>query len=127
MEEMDDEGKVCSMMLEANKNVRYAAVCNADAKILWSCKRNDVDNILTLEETKASLKRSIEAWQKRDELSDKIGKGLYAIVGYGKIKRITVPLKNNHLLLLSVQPDKHENLKDVMNIIKWVEEHPVQT
>ena len=127
MEELDDEGKLCSMILEANKNVRYAAVCNADGKILWNCKRNDVDNILTLEETKASLKRAIKTWQERDELSDKIGKGRYAIVGYEKIKRITIPLKNNQLLFLSVQPDKPEYIGDVMNIIKWIEEHPLQT
>ena len=123
---MDDEGKMCSMMMEANENVRYAAICDQDGKILWNSHRNNVSNILTLEETKASLKRAIETWRERDELSQKIGKGRFAIVGYDKIKRITIPLKNDHLLFLSVEGDKPEYMGDILNIVKWVDEHPSQ-
>ena len=125
-QQLDDEGKLCSMMMEANKHVRYAAVCDSSGNILWNSHRNDVDNILTLEETKSTLKRSIETWKGRDDLSAKIGKGRYAIVGYDKIKRITVPLKNDHLLFVSVEGDKPEYMGDILNIVKWVEEHPSQ-
>ena len=126
-EQMDDEGKLVSMMMEANKYVRYAAICDKDGKILWNSHRNEADNILTLEETKESLKRAIKTWEDRDELSEKIGKGRFAIVGYEKIKRITVPLQNDHMLFMSVQGDKPEYIKDVLNIVKWVNEHPTQT
>ena len=123
---MDDEGKLVSMMMEANKYVRFAAICDSNGDILWSSYRNDVNNILTLDETKASLKRALTTWRERDELTSKIGKGKFAIVGYDKIKRITVPLKNDHMLFLSVEGDKPEYIKDVMNIVQWVEEHPSQ-
>ena len=123
-QEIDAEGKMLGMMMEANKYIRYAAVCNSEGEILWNSYRNDVNNILTLEETKASLKRAHENWKQRDELSSKIGKGKYAIVGYDKIKRITIPLKNDHMLFLSVEGDKPEYIKDVMNIVKWVEDNP---
>ncbi len=126
-EQMDDEGKLVSMMMEANKYVRYAAICDKDGKILWNSHRNEVDNILTLEETKESLKRAIKTWEDRDEFFEKIGKGRFAIVGYEKIKRITVPLQNDHMLFMSVQGDKPEYIKDVLNIVKWVNEHPTQT
>ncbi len=125
-QQLDDEGKLCSMMMEANENVRYAAICDQDGKILWNSHRNNVNNILTFEETKASLKRAMDSWRQRDELSQKIGKGRFAIVGYDKIKRITVPLKNNHLLFLSVEGNKPEYMGDILNIVKWVEEHPSQ-
>ena len=81
----------------------------------------------SLEETKASLKRALSTWKERDDLSAKLGKGKFAIVGYDKIKRITIPLRNNHMLFLSVEGDKPEYIKDVLNIVKWVEEHPSQT
>ena len=123
---MDDEGKLVNMMMEANKYVRFAAICDSNGVIQWSSYRNDVNNILSLEETKASLIRSLATWKDREELSSKIGKGRFAIVGYDKIKRITVPLKNDHMLFLSVEGDKPEYIKDVMNIVKWVEEHPSQ-
>ena len=125
-QQLDDEGKLVSMMMEANENVRFAAICDNDGKILWNSHRNNVNNILTLEETKASLKRALDSWKGRDDLSEKIGKGRFAIVGYEKIKRITVPLKNNHMLFLSVEGDKPEYMGDILNIIKWVEEHPSQ-
>ena len=85
---MDDEGKLCSMIMEGNKNARYAAICDKNAEILWQSHRNDVDNILTLEETKGTLKRAIGAWKEREELGDKIGNGKYAVVGYDVDKSI---------------------------------------
>ena len=121
---MDDEGKLVSMIMEANKNARFAAVCDADGQILWNSHRNEVDNILTLDETKASLKRAIDSWKQRDELTDKIGRGRYAIVGYDKIKRITVPLANGHMLFVSVQGDKPEYIGDIMKIVDYVKDHP---
>ena len=125
-EQMDDEGRLVSMLLEANKNVRYACICDSEGKILWNSRRNDIQSMLTLEDTKASLKIACEIWKERDKLSGKIGKGRYAIVDYEKLKRITVPLKNNHLLYLHVEPDKPAYIGDILKIIKYVEEHPSQ-
>ena len=71
-QQMDDEGKLVSMMMEANQYVRFAAICDPNGEILWSSYRNNSNNILTLEETKASLKRALNTWKERDELSTKI-------------------------------------------------------
>ena len=125
-EQMDDEGRLVDMLLEANKNVRYACICDSEGKILWNSRRNDIQSMLTLEDTKASVKVACENWMKRDKLSGKIGKGRYAIVDYEKLKRITVPLKNNHLLYLHVEPDKPAYIGDILKIIQYVEEHPSQ-
>jgi len=123
--EMDSEGKLVSMILEANQYVRFAAVCDIDGKILWNSHRNDVNNILTLDETKDSLKRSIDTWKTRDELSGKIGKGQYAIVAYDKIKRITIPLPNNHMLFVSVEGEKPAYIKDILNIVEYIQNNPI--
>ena len=48
MSQMDNEGKLCSMILEANKNVRYATICDSDGKMLWHSRRNDVQSILNI-------------------------------------------------------------------------------
>ncbi len=45
---MDSEGKLVSMIMEANQYVRYAAICDTEGEILWKSHRNDVNNILTL-------------------------------------------------------------------------------
>jgi len=125
-EEMDDEGRLVSMMLEANKNVRYACICDSEGKILWNSRRNDIVSLLTLEETKASVKTACEHWNKRDSLSGKIGRGRFAIVDYEKLKRITIPLANNHLMYMHIEAHKPEYMGDILNIIKYVEDHPLQ-
>ena len=123
-QELDREGKLVSMILEANKNVRYACICDSDGKILWNSRRNDVQSLISLEDTKASLKRALENWKERDKLTAKIGRGRYAIVDYEKLKRVTVPLRNNHLLYVHVEGDKPEYIGDIMKIVDWVAEHP---
>ena len=125
-QDMDDEGKLISMLLEANKDVRYACICGSDGKILWNSRRNDIVSLMTLEETKTSLKRACENWKDRDKLSAKIGRGRYAIVDYEKLKRVTVPLRNNHLLYVHVEGHKPAYIEDIMKIVDWVAEHPTQ-
>jgi len=125
-EGMDDEGRLVSMMLEANKNVRYACICDTEGEILWNSRRNEIESMLTLEDTKDSVKKACENWRDRDKLSEKIGKGRFALVDYEKLKRITVPLTNNHLLYMHIEPNKPEYMGDILNIVKYVEEHPMQ-
>lgn len=123
-QEADPEGRLVSMILEANKNVRYACICDGDGNILWNSRRNDIQSLITLEDTKASLKMALENWKKRDNITAKIGKGKYSIVGYEKLKRVTVPMRNNHLLYVHVEGDKPEYIGDIMKIVDWVAEHP---
>ena len=122
--DMDDEGKLVSMILEANNNVRYACICDEEGKILWNSRRNDIQSIMTLEDTKDSLKRALENWKDRNTLSAKIGRARYAVIDYEKLKRITVPLRNNHLLYVHVEGDKPSWVGDIMKIVDWVAEHP---
>jgi len=123
-QDMDAEGKLVSMVLEANKNVRFACICDSEGKILWNSLRNDIQTLLTMEEMKASVKRACENWEERDKLSAKIGMGRYAIVDYEKLKRITIPLRNHHLLYVHVEGHKPEYIGDIMKIVDWVAEHP---
>jgi len=124
LQDADDESKLVSMILEANKNVRYACICDSEGKILWNSRRNDIQSLMTLEDTQESLKMAIENWKKRDKITEKIGRGKYAIVGYEKLKRITIPLRNNHLLYVHVEGDKPEYIGDMMKIVDYVDEHP---
>ena len=125
-EEMDDDRRLVDNMLEANKNVRYACICDGEGKILWNSRRDNIESMLTLEETKDSVKAACEQWSKRNKLSGKIGKGRFALVDYEKLKRITIPLANNHLLYMHIEANKPEYMGDILNIIKYVEEHPSQ-
>lgn len=91
-----------------------------DGFILWNSVRDNATSYLSVDETKESLKRAIKSWQERDKLSGKIGHGRYAIVAYDKIKRITIPLPNNHLLFVSLEGEEFDNIQNIMAIVNWV-------
>jgi hypothetical protein len=110
-------------------------VCDKDGEILWNSQRKGVKNIVPLDDTKKTLKRAINAWQERSAITDKVGRGLYVIAAYEKIKRITIPLGKNNLLFISVdntslndsKAKSYGHLVDmgkIMSIVDFVNSNP---
>ena len=64
-----------------------------------------MQNLFSSDETKRSNIQALARWALRNSLSPKIGKGKYSITEYEKIKRITIPLENSHLLLITTEID----------------------
>jgi len=116
----ENEEKLLNMILGEIPSSRIAIICDQDGNILWNSVRDNTTSYLTMDETKESLKRSLESWKKRDNLSSKIGNGKYAVVAYDKIKRVTVPLPNDHLLFVSLEGEEFGNIKNIMTIVDWV-------
>ena len=116
----EPEENLLNMILGEIPSSRVAIICDHDGNILWNSIRDNTTSYLSVDETKESLKRSIASWKERDKLSAKIGKGKYAIVAYDKIKRITIPLPNNHLLFVSLEGEEFGNVKNIMTIVDWV-------
>ncbi len=126
MEELDDKHKLLlDMIMESSKDVRFAAVSDMDGKILWNSTRTDVKHILTLEETKETIKRAIASWKSRFNITSKVGREMYTITAFDKIKRLTIPLDKDHMLFITLDnesPDKYGKLTDlgpIMSIIDW--------
>ena len=88
--------------MDFNDSVRFAAICNSKGEILWHSQRTGIRNIVPLADTKKTLLRAIGAWHERAKVTDIVGKGLYTIAAYEKIKRITIPLDKGNLLFISV-------------------------
>jgi len=116
----ENEEKLLNMILGEIPSTRIAIICDHDGNILWNSVRDNTTSYLNIDETKESLKRSLDSWDSRDKLSPKIGNGKYAIVAYDKIKRITIPLPNNHLLFVSLEGEEFGNIKNIMTIVDWV-------
>ena len=79
------------MLMDFNSSIRFAAVCNSKEDIQWHSQRTGVKNIISLSDTKKTLQRAVGAWQELFKVTDKVGRGLYVIAAYEKIKRITIP------------------------------------
>jgi hypothetical protein len=54
---------------------------------------------------------AVNAWKSRSQLAPKIGKGKYVLAEYEKIKRITMPFGNSHIVYVSSELQaNHDNI-----------------
>src|ERR671931_2350360 len=89
--------------MNIDPKIRLVTICDINGKIMYSDYRGGVEILLTPQVSKKSLKQASDAWKIRTQLTPKIGKGKYVLAEYEKVKRITMPLGNNHLLFVTTE------------------------
>jgi hypothetical protein len=99
-------------IMSSDKDIRFSLVSDKYGNTITSRRRQGETNFLTEDETKDSLKCSVESWKVRKKNSQKIGMGKYALVEYEKITRLTMPIDNENLLLVTA-----DNTKNPMQIV----------
>jgi hypothetical protein len=113
-----DYKKIYDDIMNFDPKIRLVTICDSGGKIMHSDHRQGVTNLLTPEESKKSLDLAIKAWKTRTELAPKIGKGKYVLAEYEKIKRITMPLGEDHILYITteVEADDREIIDKVRRL-----------
>jgi len=94
--------RLIDRIMELDDNIRYATICDMKGNVKVSKKRDDVETYLSPDETHETLTHAVSAWKSRMKHYDKIGKGLYTLSVYEKLRRVTLPLKDDHLLLVTI-------------------------
>jgi hypothetical protein len=100
-----DYDKLCNDVLNLDTKVRFVGVCDNTGEIKSGGRKDGIKRILTDEEIKKSNLISLERWRLHNTLADRIGKARYAMEEYEKVKQITMPLEDEHLLLISTEVD----------------------
>jgi hypothetical protein len=106
-----------SEIMKLDPNIRLVTICDLGGKIMFSDHRPGVSNLLSPDESKKSLEMAVNAWKSRTELASKIGKGKYVLAEYEKIKRITMPFGEGHLLYITTEPEA-DHAKIISEIAK---------
>jgi hypothetical protein len=114
-----DYEKMYKDIMNIDAGIRLVTICDSNGRALYSEHREGVKNLLTPEESKESLELAVNSWKTRTKLAPKIGKGKYVLAEYEKIKRITMPLGDDHHLLLYITTEVQA---DHSNIIRRVSE-----
>ncbi len=115
-----DYEDLCKGILALDPKIRFAGVCDETGEIKYGGQRDGLANLLTAEETKRSNLQALARWGLRNSLASKVGKGKYAMAEYEKIKRITAPLDNDHLLLVTTEVDAdHQNV--IAKVLKLIQ------
>jgi len=113
---MKDYQGFCNEVFKIDTRIRYVGI--VDENRTYQKMREGLQCLLTLEETRESMDDAILRWKTRKKLAEKTGQPLYALAVYDKIKRITIPLDNDGLILISMDPAGYHEviLKEIINI-----------
>ena len=93
----------CQLILSVDESIRFVGIATLTGAILAIKYRANLIPLLTQEETASSIKHSVWRMDSRRDLEEKLGKTLYVIATYEKLKRATIPVgqDGNSILIIS--------------------------
>jgi hypothetical protein len=113
----------CQLILDADASIRFVGIATLTGAILAMKYRTNLIPLMTQEETASSIKYSVWRVESRRVLEEKLGKTLYVIATYEKIKRATIPVgqEGQTILVISfdIQSDAESIIRNkILTIIK---------
>lgn len=112
--------QLLQQIFQTDKNIRFGAICNKFGEITAKLLRDGTTLHLNEYETSKLLREATGSWHYRHQLSYKLGKGQFALAVYDKLIRLTIPLDQENLMLLTLQ--SYENIpKLVESVHKIIE------
>src|ERR671915_2562345 len=95
----------CQLILGVDESIRFVGIATLNGAILAMKYRANLIPLLTQEETASSIKYSVWRMESRRILEEKLGKTLYVIATYEKIKRATIPVGHDGKSILIISFD----------------------
>ena len=93
--------ELCKEFLALDNGIRFVGAADMRGKITASAYRQGLKSLLTKEESELSATQSILRMGTRKTMEQKLGRTVYAFAMYEKVKRVTIPIKDNGILMLS--------------------------
>jgi len=101
--------KIFDEIFDISMNIRYIGIYRNEK--LYGKMRKGLKPYLDEEETKQSIIEAVRRWEERKSWEPKIGRPIYSLTMYAKIKRITVQIAENVILLMSTDIEsEHEKI-----------------
>ena len=114
--------KLCNDVLAIDDSLRFATVYTKSGDVIGGGLRKDKEGLLIPEEATMSLYYSKHMFDIRKNLQHIIGKEKYSMTEFAKVKMISVPLPDDDLLLISIEPTS-DHFKMINHMLKVVENH----
>jgi len=114
---------IYNSIMNLDDKVRFVTILDKDGGILFGGQREGIQNYLSEDDQKKSIKHVTDAWFNRKQFSSGLGEGKYAMAEYEKVKRFTFPLKNsNHIVYITTETnvDHYSFVEDVLKIIESI-------
>ncbi len=96
---------ILESIMHTDEHIRYATIADMQGNEIRTRVREGVEPFLTPQETKETLQYAANAWKIRKSFEPRIGKGQYVLAVYEKLRRLTMPLADKYLLMITWGPD----------------------
>lgn len=96
-------------ILGIDPKIRFVTIVDIEGRLMAGGQREELSNYLSPEEERQSIKHAIDAWKLRMHFTGSIGKGKYVLAEYEKIKRITIPVDEKHVIYMTTEVNADHN------------------
>lgn len=105
--------KLLDLLMDFYASIGFASISNTAGDILWHSSRTDSEFMIPLSETKKTLQREAEDWVDRSKFEERtnLGRAMYHITSFERIKQITIPIDAFHLLFVSLDNEPLKKTK----------------
>ena len=117
----DENQNKVDQILALDENIRFVAISDLDGNLIVSKSKEGTDLYLSPESTKDTLHHAASAWKSRMKHVDEIGRGLYTIAVYEKLRRVTMPLADDRILLVTIDNagGQKQILDELLNLVVY--------
>ena len=106
-----DFDRLFTDVMKIDSTIRYVAIQTKDGVKTVGGFRENITPILDDEELKMMHYYASQRWNTRKNIEHKIGNTKYAMAEYDKLKRISFPIGDQHLLMLTTETNTdHTNV-----------------
>jgi hypothetical protein len=104
----------CQLILNLDESIRFVGIATLSGAILATKYRANLMPLLTKEETASSIKDSVWRIESRRDVEEKLGKTLYVIATYEKVKRATIPVGKEGQSILIISFDSKSEPESII-------------
>jgi len=117
----DENQNLVDKILALDENIRFAAIADLDGNMIISKSQEGTNLYLSPESTKDTLHHAATAWKSRMKHVNEIGRGLYTIAVYEKLRRVTMPLGDDRILLVTIDNagGQKQILDELLNLVVY--------
>ena len=114
-----DFDKLFTDVMKIDSTIRYAAVQKNTGEKITGGFRENTSPSLSNDELKMMHYYASQRWATRKNIEHKIGNTKYAMAEYDKLKRITFPINEKYLLMLTteIRTDHTRVINKVLELI----------
>lgn len=107
--------KLLDKVMDCESYVRLAIIIDSHGNKIESRLKEGTTNFLPLREMNESLEFALNSWKFRTKNAMFLGKTRYVIAVYDNVRRFTVPIDDEHLMLVTL--DNRGGQKDMIERI----------